>query len=156
MSSIIQFTVGDGGFPDKLIKKASQSPGEFIQRTNAMLQTIQNEVQFHIPRGQHCPGGGKGGTTKSAIRKQLTTMGGEVYADEHTAPWFKWFEDGRGPVKVKQAKALHFCIQGKHIFRKSAGASKGADSMGKGAKTSEPMVRRKADEMGKWLEDLGD
>lgn len=154
MSDYIDLRVGDGGIPEALIKKASDSPREFIKRTEQMLEIIQSDVQFNIPRGQNCPGGGKGGTTKSAIRKRTTSFGGEVYADEHTAPWFKWFEKGRGPVKVKKAKALHFCIQGKHIFRKSAGPSKGADSMGKGAKTSEPNVRRKAEEMGKWLETL--
>lgn len=154
MSTELFITVGDGGLPDRLIQKASKMPTEFIKRTDKMLGTIQTEWQFHIPRGQHCPGEGKGGTTKSAIRKRPTSHGGEVYADTHTAPWFKWFEKGRGSVHVKKAKALHFCVKGKHIFRKSAGPFSGRDTMKKGVRTAEPKVQRQAMEMGKWLEEL--
>lgn len=146
----IDAKITDGGFPESLVKKAGQVAPQFIKRTEDMLLTLENNVKFWIPRGQHCKG--KGGTTKSAIKHKLTGQGGEVYADEGTAPWFGIFEDGRDSVKVKKAKALHFCIKGKDIFVQSVGPAKGADSMKKGAKDSEPTIQRKAEEMGKWLE----
>ncbi len=146
----IQAEVTDGGFPKDLLKKAEQIAPQFIQRTNRMLLTIENNVKFRIPRGQHCAG--KGGTTKSAIKHQLTPTGGEVYADEGTAPWFKWFEEGRGEVKPKDAKVLHFCVKGKDIFVRHAGPSTGAYSMRKGARDSEQSIQRQANELGKWLE----
>lgn len=148
----IDAKVNDGGYPSKLISKGGQIAPQFISRTNDMLRTIENNVKFNIPRGQHCQG--KGGTTKSAIKHELTSQGGMVYADEHTAPWFKWFEDGRGPVVAKEKKALRFCIKGKPIFAKKVKAFKGTHTMEKGAKASESTIQRKAEELGKWLERL--
>lgn len=38
-------------------------------------------------------------------------------------PYAKWALEGRGPVRAKRAKALHFFIGGKEFFRKSVGAA---------------------------------
>lgn len=154
MATHLFFEVGDGGYPEALIRKGKESGPEFDKRADEMLSLIQNDVRLFIPRSEQCPGEGKGGITKSAILRRLLPFGGEVYADENRAYWFKWFEDGRGKVKVKKAKALHFCMGGKHIFVKSVKGTKGRDSMGKGHKQAEPKVQRKFEEMGKWLSEL--
>jgi len=173
----IEVKVGNGGFPENILKKSGQLGPEIFKRTNQMLSTIEKRVQFHIPRGQHCPGEGKGGTTKSAIRHRTTSQGGEIFADEGIAPWWKIFVDGRGPVVAggkgasrtyqgkyigksvkkagKRAPVLHFCIKGKHIFRRSVGPAQGNDVMRKGALDSEAEINRQALELGQWLERIG-
>jgi hypothetical protein len=166
----IHAKVSDGGFPERLLKKSSAVAPRFLKDTTSMLKIIQSDVQLFIPRGQHCSGHGKGGTTKSAIRHRATSRGGEVYADEGIAPWFKYFEDGRGPVfakgrgqthqgkyiakQGKQRGVLHFCIKGKDIFARSVGPAQGTHSLQKGARQAEPKVQRKANELGKWMEKL--
>ena len=145
----LHFEVVDEDFTEGMAEKVRKNPGEFVKRTQDMLDTIQRDWQFFIPRGQGCSG--KGGTTKSAIRTRPTNRGGEVYADEGTAPWFKWFEDGRGTVRPRKAKALRFCIQGTMIFTKKSGPSQPAKSMEKGKQMAEPTIRRKAEELGKYL-----
>lgn len=145
----LRFEVLEDDFSESMIRKVQKAPEEFIKRTEDMLETIQREWQFFIPRGQSCKG--KGGTTKSAIRTKLTSNGGMVYADEGTAPWFKWFEDGRGEVRPVKAKALRFCIQGNVIFTRKAGPSRPAESMRKGRDMAEPQIRKKASELGKFL-----
>lgn len=160
---------GDKTVSQDLLKKAGLIAPHIFDKTNKMLLFIQNNVQLQIPRGQHCPGEGKGGTTKSAIRHKATSDGGYVDADEGIAPWWKIFVDGRGAIfprnyggtylgkniGTKKRKVLHFCIKGKHIFVRHAGPAKGNDVMVKGGKASEPEIQRQAAELGSWLEKIG-
>lgn len=144
----------DHGLAEKVEKKAAEIGPEFQRRTSKMLFTIQRTVQDLIPRGQHCQGEGKGGTTKSAIRTEPTSNGGRVYADENLAPWFKYFHDGRGPVKPIKAKALRFCIYGEVIFRKSVGPAAANPVMQKGAQQAGPKIKPDLESMAQWITEL--
>lgn len=152
MVYFIEAKLDDHGLAEKLESKASEIAPQYKKRASKMLFTIENVVKNFIPRGQHCQG--KGGTTKSAIKHQLTENGGQVYADENTAPWFKWFHDGRGPVRAQQAKVLHFCVYGQHIFRKSVGPSKANPVMQKGAQEGYKKIKPELDRFAQWITEL--
>lgn len=163
----INYDLDDHGIAEKLEAKSSEIAPQFQKRTSKMLFTIENVVKNFIPHGQHCRG--KGGTTKSAIRHKLTENGGEVYADENLAPWFKWFHDGRGPIVAgtsqtymgkyigksgKNHGVLHFCIYGKQIFVRSVGPSKANPVMQKGATEGFKKIKPDIDSMAQWLTEL--
>lgn len=179
MVYFIEAKLDDHGLAEKLESKASEIAPQYQKRASKMLFTIENVVKNFIPRGQHCQG--KGGTTKSAIKHQLTGDGGQVYADENTATWFKWFHDGRGPVEAKYggtfhrdksgkithytpqtylgkkiggAGALHFCIYGKHIFVRSVKASKANPVMQKGAQEGYKKIKPELDRFAQWIMEL--
>lgn len=147
-----EYKIDDHALKEKLEHKSSEIAPEFTRRTARMLTTIENVVKNFIPHGQHCRG--KGGTTKSAIRHQTTENGGRVYADENIAPWFKWFHDGRGPVKPQNAKALRFCIHGELIFRRSVGPSKPNPVMQKGAQEGFKKIQPQVNDLAKWITEL--
>lgn len=175
-----EYKIDDKGLKEKLGHKSSEIAPEFTRRTARMLTTIENVVKNFIPHGQHCRG--KGGTTKSAIRHRLTENGGQVYADENLAPWFKWFHDGRGPVEAKYggtfhhdkktgkithytpqtylgkkiggAGALRFCIHGELIFRRSVKASKPNPVMQKGAQEGFKKIQPQVNDLARWITEL--
>jgi len=147
----------DDGLKERLTQRATEIGPELVRRVNQMLVTIENNVKFVIPRGEHCKG--KGGTTKSAVRHRITSYGGEVYVDEGIAPWFKWLVKGRGPVEAKGkenggADALHFCIAGKDVFVKRVGPSEPNNVIGKGYNVSLPRIQSQANNMEKWLNEV--
>lgn len=164
-----EFNFNDHELAERLERKAEEIAPQSQKRISKMLFTIENIVKNFVPRGQHCQGKGKGGTTKSAIKHQLTESGGEVYADENTAPWFKWFHDGRGPIVAgtsatymgkyigksgKNHGFLHFCIYGKHIFVRSVRASKANPVMVKGGEKGFKDIKPQVESFAQWLTEL--
>jgi len=59
---------------------------------------------------------GASGAVDSASGGVLT-----VGVDYNQYPYFKWVMEGRGAVVARNAKALHFFINGKEFFRKRVG-----------------------------------
>lgn len=154
MVFFIEAKLDDKGLANKIEEKSYKIAPEFQRRTTKMLFTIENIVKDMIPRGQHCKNGGKGGTTKSAIRHRPTDYGGQVYADENMAPWFKYFHDGRGPVRAINAKSLIFCVYGEMIFRKSVGPAKANPVMQKGADQGFKKIKPDINSLTQWITEL--
>jgi hypothetical protein len=145
---LVDVIVNLNGVPEKLEQKAADLSMIIYGRTNTMLLSTQEIVQGVTPQGEGCPGAEyPGGNLRAAIKHIVTGNGGMVYVDNEQAPYVDWAIK-RGPVKAKNAKALHFCVGGRDIYRKSVGPVNKPDFFMIGYAKATPEILNQANMLG--------